>query len=209
LVLCCVTGIMSSWAQGSVKGAVSNSLGEKLAGVLVLLKSNPALQSTTDANGQYVLKIPDSTTQVIRYVFFGYTTQERNLQLKDGESVTLDEVMAMATTDLNEVEVVAKALKDRDYYMEMQKKNSAATIDYVSGETMRKTGDPDIASALASVAGVSTNGGYLNVRGIGDRFIKTTINGSVIPTLDPFTNNIRSQSRLGRGIHLHQHKKAQ
>ena len=28
-------------------------------------------------------------------------------------------------------------------------------------------------------------------RGIGDRYIRTTINGAQIPTLDPFTNNIK------------------
>src|SRR4030095_3337513 len=32
---------------------------------------------------------------------------------------------------------------------------------------------------------------FITVRGIGDRYVKTTVNGSRIPTLDPFTNNIK------------------
>lgn len=56
---------------------------------------------------------------------------------------------------------------------------------------MKRTGDNNITAAVARVSGVSTNGGFITVRGIGDRYVKTTINGSRIPTLDPFTNNIK------------------
>ena len=75
--------------------------------------------------------------------------------------------------------------------MENVKINSATTIDYVSSETMKKTGDANVTAAVARVSGVSTNGGMITVRGIGDRYVKTTLNGSRIPTLDPLTNNIK------------------
>jgi hypothetical protein len=71
------------------------------------------------------------------------------------------------------------------------KQNSATTIDYVSNETMKKSGDPNVVAVVARVTGVSTNGAFITVRGIGDRYVKTTINGNRIPTLDPFTNNIK------------------
>ena len=92
---------------------------------------------------------------------------------------------------IKEVEVVVKRTKAKDYYMENMKVNSATTIDYVSSETMKKTGDANVTAAVARVSGVSTNGGMITVRGIGDRYVKTTLNGSRIPTLDPLTNNIK------------------
>jgi len=87
--------------------------------------------------------------------------------------------------------VKKKKPKANDLYMENIKKNSATTIDYVSAETMKKTGDPNVTAAVARVSGVSTAGGLITVRGIGDRYVKTTLNGSRIPTLDPLTNNIK------------------
>ena len=48
--------------------------------------------------------------------------------------------------------------------------------------------DANITTAIKRVSGVSTNGAFITVRGIGDRYVKTAINGSRIPTLDPFTN---------------------
>lgn len=56
---------------------------------------------------------------------------------------------------------------------------------------MKKSGDANVTAAVARVSGVSTNGGFITVRGIGDRYVKTCVNGSRIPTLDPFTNNIK------------------
>ena len=75
--------------------------------------------------------------------------------------------------------------------MDKMKVNSTTTIDFISAETMKKTGDPNVTAAIARVSGVSTNGGLITVRGIGDRYVRTTLNGSRIPTLDPLTNNIK------------------
>ena len=85
-----------------------------------------------------------------------------------------------------------------DNELDSLKKSTYKSVDYVTSNGMKRNGDIDIASAVSSSAGVatngnivfSTNGNYLNVRGMGDRYMKTTLNGSVIPTLDPYTNNI-------------------
>jgi hypothetical protein len=66
-----------------------------------------------------------------------------------------------------------------------------ASLDYISAETIKRTGDGNVIAAVSRITGVSTFGGFITVRGIGDRYVKSTINGSRIPTLDPFTNNIK------------------
>ncbi len=75
--------------------------------------------------------------------------------------------------------------------MEKIKQNSPTSIDYISSETARKAGDSRVSDAVRKVPGVSTVGSFVSVRGLADRYIKTTVNGSRIPTLDPFTNNFR------------------
>ncbi len=183
--------LQQSSAQGTIKGRISDANGESLIGVTLILKSNPTIGTVTDYDGNYSLKIPLNSSQTILIKYIGYATIEEPITLSQNQILVKDFVMSDTSTALVEVEIVAKKEKDRTYYMESIKKKSANTIDYVSSQSMKLTGDNNAASALARVTGVSTNGSFITVRGIGDRYVKTSINGMQIPTLDPFTNNIK------------------
>lgn len=180
------------FAQGVVRGKISDKNGETLIGVTIVLKTNPGVGVTTDLDGNYSLKIKDSTEQTIVISYISYETMEEKVHPRNGEVIVKDFVMHdAASKELGVVVIEAKASKEKAYFMENMKKNSATTFDYVSNETMKKTGDANVVAAVSRVTGVSTNGGFITVRGIGDRYVKTTINGNRIPTLDPFTNNIK------------------
>lgn len=184
--------IIVSYGQGTVRGKVSDKNGETLIGVTVVLKSNRSVGAVTDLDGNYSLKITDSVPQTIIVSYVSYQNVEVTVHPLNNEVIIQDFVLESVATELVVVEVVAKASKANNYYMENLKKNSSATLDYISSETMKKTGDVNVASAVARVPGVSnSSSGLITVRGIGDRYVKTTINGSRIPTLDPFTNNIK------------------
>lgn len=180
-----------SFSQGIVRGKITDKSGETLIGATVVLKSNPSVGSVTDFDGNYSIKIADATPQTLVITFISYKTLEEVVNPHDGEVIIKNIILQSSANEVKTVEVTAKAIKSRNYYMEKVKLNSATTLDYVSSETMKKTGDANVTSAVARVAGVSTNGQFITVRGIGDRYVKTAINGSRIPTLDPFTNNIK------------------
>ncbi len=181
------------FSQGTIRGKVTDESGESLIGVVVSLKLNKTIGVLTDLDGNYSLKLKDSAAQTIVFTYVSYKTIERNIKpTKKGDVIVMDVTLKSADNELQEVEVVAKQVKANEYYMENVKKKSAATIDYISSETMKKTGDQNVSAAIARVSGVSTGGsGLITVRGIGDRYVKTTLNGSRIPTLDPLTNNIK------------------
>ena len=64
--------------------------------------------------------------------------------------------------------------------------NSPSLTDGISASTFKKIGDSDAASSMKRVTGVSVEGGkYVYVRGLGDRYTKTILNGVDIPGLDP------------------------
>ncbi len=183
--------LVFSYGQGTLRGKITDDKGETLIGVTVVLKSNKAIGISTDFDGNYSLKLPDASSQVIVISYISYKTIEETVQISNGQILVKNFVMTSSAQALGEVQIVAKAVRAKDYYIEQIKKNSATSIDYISSETMKKTGDNNVTAAVARVAGVSTNGGFITVRGIGDRYVKTGINGSRIPTLDPFTNNIK------------------
>lgn len=177
--------------QGILRGKVTDEKGETLIGVAIVLKSNPGIGTTTDLDGNYSLKIQSAGQQTIVLTYVGFISMEETINPVNGEVVVRNYILKTSSHEMKEVEVTAKAVKARDYYVEKLKRNSATTLDYITSETLKKTGDANVLNAVARVSGVSTNNDFITVRGIGDRYVKTSINGSVIPTLDPFTNNIK------------------
>lgn len=180
-----------SFAQYTVRGKVTDENGEAVIGAPVVLSVIHSVGTVTDLDGNYSLAIPDTTPQIIVVSYIGFQTAQKTIEPQTGKVVVLNFTLKPASQAIQEVEVTAKAVKAKDYYMEKVKTNSAVSIDYISSETMKKTGDLNVVSAVARVSGVSTSGGFITVRGIGDRYVKTALNGSRIPTLDPFTNNIK------------------
>jgi hypothetical protein len=190
--ICLLVGVVS-FAQGTVRGKVVDVNGEPVNGAKVILADTSGFLGKTDMDGLYSLKFPDAKPHQLRITLLGYDTLTSILQLKNNEVLVQDFTMK-EREKIQEVKgttVTRKATKANDYYMERVKVSSPVSIDYISSETMKKTGDANVTNAVARVSGVSTNGGMITVRGIGDRYIRTNFNGSRIPTLDPLTNNIK------------------
>ena len=178
-------------AQGTLRGKVTDEKGESMFGVIVRALENETVIAQTDFEGTFTLKFPDNKLYTLNFVILGYETLEEKIQIKDNGTMSKEFTLLNSSNIIKGMDVVAKRVKANDGYMEKMKMNSAVTLDFISAEVMKKTGDASVVNAIARVSGVSTNGGLITVRGIGDRYVRTTLNGSRIPTLDPLTNNIK------------------
>jgi len=181
---------LSCSAQGTVRGKVTDNLGETVIGATIVFKSDPSKGVTTDFDGNYSIDIPTSDPTTLIFSFIGFKSVELTVNPKDGEIIVRNVDFVPKDFKLGEVVIEAKANKAGDYYMEKVKKNSATSIDYISNETMRKVGDSQISAAIQRVSGVSSVSGFVTVRGLADKYVLSSVNGLNIPTLDPFTNNI-------------------
>jgi hypothetical protein len=178
-------------SQGIIKGKVTDEKGEAVFSVVAVAVEDQSILCQTDFEGNFELKFPTSNEYTLNFVLVGYKTGIEKVKLLNNEVKHMDVSLYTAGYFAKELEIKAKTNKSFDTYMEKFKINSATTIDFISSETMKKTGDQNVVNAIARVSGVSTNGGLITVRGIGDRYVRTTLNGSRIPTLDPLTNNIK------------------
>lgn len=182
------------FAQGKacvLRGKVSDPSGELLVGVVIKATGDKLKPVVTDLDGNYSIPMPAEEELELTFALLGYTPQTIQVKCTGSDVVIQDLVLNLLTSDLKEVVVEAKQTRSGDKYYERIKINSAVSIDYVSSEVMKQTGDANMAAVVARVPGVSTNGAFFTVRGIGDKYIKTTVNGLSIPTLDPLTNNIK------------------
>jgi hypothetical protein len=181
----------TTMAQSTIRGKVTDTRGEALIGATVVLKTDRSIGVTTDLDGNYslVLKTGTGPTTLI-YSFLGFAPKEVVVTLAN-DVVIQNVVLGEQSIELAAFEVEAKARRSSDGYLDRMKANAPASLDFISRDMVLKTGDTDAAAAVRRVSGVSTVGPFVSVRGLADRYLVTTINGSRVPTLDPFTNNLR------------------
>jgi len=178
--------------NGFIRGKITDGeTGEGLYGATVM-KQGTATGVVADFDGNYSLSLePGSHTLVVTFISYQTQTIE-SVEVKAGGVTNLDFVMASAVSELQEVVVSGEALRDSELGITTFKRKSANVVDGVSNQTFKKTGDRDLAAAMGRVTGVSVQDGkFVYVRGLGDRYTRTTLNSMTIPGLDPDRNDVQ------------------
>ncbi len=155
-------------------------------------KVGTSIGAVADFDGNYSVAL-EPGLHTIQFQFVSYTTiTVESVEIKAGEVTTMDMRMSPDVQTLEAVVVEAEVLRDTEAALLTIQKKSPNLLDGVSSQTFRKTGDSNLASAIKRVTGVSVQGGkYVYVRGLGDRYTKTTLNGLSIPGLDPDRNDVQ------------------
>lgn len=189
----CLLSVLSAHAQtGTVRGTLFDDFGEPVpfAGVTVV---ETQFAKTTDLDGHFTLDLAPGTYS-IEFYSFGFSKQViTDVVVTAGQTKDLGEVVLTTSSSvMDEVVVVAEASRETESAVLLQKKNAANMIDGISSARFRQVGDADAASSMKRVVGVSVEGGkYVFVRGLGDRYTKTLLNGMDVPGLDPDRNTIQ------------------
>ncbi len=103
-----------------------------------------------------------------------------NLVAQESEDEVIDEVVTTGTR-----------LKGTATAVLEERKNQAFVADILGAEQISRTGDGDAASALRRVTGLTlVDGQFIYVRGLGERYSSTALNGASVPSPDPTRNVI-------------------
>lgn len=178
---------------GFIRGTVyDDATGEFLPGVTIFLEGT-TVGTLTDLDGKFNVKAaPGTYTLRISYISYE-TVHLRDVLVKANEVTLLDDLrLKEATIELTEVTVTAQSVRNTENALLTIKRKSPNVMDGISAVSFRKTGDSDAASSIRRVPGLSVEGGkYVFVRGLGDRYTKTILNGVDIPGLDPDRNTLQ------------------
>jgi hypothetical protein len=183
-----------SWAQnGNIRGGIYDAEnGEFLQGVKVQINGTSYL-TITDIEGKFDLSC-EPGTYTLYFKFAGYQTDSLSEVNVTGGGVTILDDFGLnkrVQTTKNFV-IKREQKKNTEGAMLSMKLKSPNMIDGISSAAFRNTGDNDAASAMRRVTGVSVaDGKYVFIRGIGDRYNKTILNGMDIPGLDPDRNSLQ------------------
>jgi outer membrane receptor for ferrienterochelin and colicin len=179
--------------NGIIRGSVyDETTGEPMISVTVMIEGTTK-GIVTDLDGKFNLPIEPGIYN-LKLSFVSYETKNiKDVKVTAGEVTLLDNLtLKSSTTSLLEVTVSASMTRNTEGAIMSIKMQSPNLIDGISAVNFKKMGDSDAASSMKRVPGVSVEGGrYVYVRGLGDRYTKTIINGVDIPGLDPDRNTMQ------------------
>ncbi len=192
-VLVLLSGVLFA-QSGTISGTITDkSSGEALVGVIVRAVGVPG-GAISNYEGKYTISL-DEGTYNLSFNYIGIPEYiEENVVLGSSEEKTLDIQLGGDAAEAVKGDIVVTATRKRntDAAIMLDRKKSVNVSDGTSSQAMKKAGDSDAGQAISRVTGISVQGGkFVFVRGLGDRYTKTILNGMIIPGLDPDRNTVQ------------------
>jgi TonB-dependent receptor len=184
ILLVGILGFSTLFAQGTITGVVTKSSNAPLSGAsITVLGLGEGTQS--DANGAYKLKIAAGTYEV-EFKAVGYTKKVvGDVVVKDNENLVLNVTLEKSKNRIDEITVKTTMKKENINALITVQKNSATVMDAISAEAIKRTPDRNTADVLKRVSGLTiSDGRFVVVRGLSDRYNNPFINGAILPSTD-------------------------
>jgi len=183
LILLLVLSTMTALA-GNIKGTVlDKQTKEPLTGATIQI-TGTAQGVVADIDGNYTLNVNDGTyTITVRYI--GYKDILLNSIKVKAETLLNFEMESDAQT-LGEVSVVAKKNLEGERALQMERQKATLAIENLGAKEMSIKGISNVEEGVKKITGISiASAGQLIVRGLGDRYSTTTLNGLPIASPNP------------------------
>ena len=182
--------LSASAQKGTIAGTVNDGQLNDILPFANIVIQGTTTGTTSDFDGKYTLEVAPGI-YTVEYSFVGYTTQQiSEVEVKANATTLVDVTLSGASLD--EVVITTTARQNTEQSVLNLQKKSVQLLDGLSLESIKKSGASNVASAVRNVPGVSIQGGkYVYVRGLGDRYTKSILNGVDVPGLDPDRNTLQ------------------
>jgi outer membrane receptor protein involved in Fe transport len=183
----------ASAQNGKVAGLITDKDfdDDPVAFASVQLKGT-TLGAQSDMDGNFSIVAPVGTYTLV-VTFVGMQTVEiPNVKIQEGTTTTVNIPMSAEAGVLDTIEIVVTKSRESQEALILEKKNSITIKQSIGAEELSQKGVSDAEGAVTKVSGVSKQAGVKNVfvRGLGDRYNSTSLNGLPLPSDDPEYKNI-------------------
>ena len=192
VLMACLVVPSAVLATGTIDGVVLNGVNGMPVPGAVLTIEGTDFTTTTNLDGLFRAEAPPGT-HVITVTKDSFAAQQiADVAVADGEvapfSVVLMPATESGTTDATFAEtitVITEADAASEAAVLLERRQAAEITDLIGEEEFSKNPGGDAAGVLMRVTGVSVQDGkYVYVRGLGDRYSNTTLNGSKMPSTE-------------------------
>jgi len=190
-LVCCQLTVAQD--KGTIKGKLLDKEmnNEPLSFASVILKGT-TIGTETDGEGNYTLSVnPGSYTLV--FSFLGYKTLEVPVTVKTGEIITVNKTLGAAEgVSLDEVKVKSSVSREKESALLVEQRKATVIKESIGTQRLSQIGVSNAATATTKISGItqSEGSGNIYVRGLGDRYLSTTMNGLPIPSDNVQNKNI-------------------
>jgi len=178
----------SAAPAGVVTGTVYDSqTGNAIRGALVKVVQGEQ-SAITDIDGRYRLSLPAGTYR-LQVSAPGYFQQPVDDVVVAARGTVYIDPVLVPTTIVRDDKVVVTADTPQTATVKsalLERKMADTIMDNISAEDIKKNPDSDAAAVLERVTGVSViDDKFVYVRGLGERYSSTMLNGSAVPSTEP------------------------
>lgn len=186
------------YSQDSSTGAIAGKLLDKEMNGEPLPFANVIVQGTsvgamTDDDGLYVIENLEPGTYTVTFSFLGYQTLEvPNVNVVAGKVTEINTELGASAASLDEVLISTVSRRDSQVALLLEQKGAIAIKESIGAQELSRMGVSDVATATTKISGVTISeaSGDIFVRGLGDRYLFSTLNGLPVPSDDVERKNI-------------------
>ena len=193
LFLLLLSALTYAQNTGSVSGKLTDKEynNEPLAFANVLIKGTTK-GTTSDFDGLYTFNDLEVGSYTLVFSFVGYETQEIPVQITAGNDIKVNVSMSASAASLDEVVITTTTTRESEQALLTEQRKAVEIKQSIGAQELSRKGVSDAAGAVAKISGVSKQEGSSNVyvRGLGDRYLNTTMNGLSLPSNDVNKKNI-------------------
>ncbi|MFD2960398.1 MULTISPECIES: TonB-dependent receptor [Olivibacter] len=178
--------------KGIVSGVVVDaSLNNETMPAVSVAVQGTKLGANTDIDGKFKLEL-NPGTHILVFSYVGYQTLRDTVTVKAGNNINLNVAMASDAQMLDDVVIVGEVRKDTESALLRKQMNSAVITQSIGSQEMSRKGISNAAVAITKVTGIAKQEGTTGVfvRGLGDRYNNTLLNGLPLPSNEPTSKNI-------------------
>ena len=181
-------------ATGSIAGKLldKENNNEPLPFANVIVKGT-SKGASTDFDGLYEINGVPPGTYTLEFSFTGYQTVEvPNVVVEADKVAVVDATMGATAAALEEVVIKVITSREREDALLLEQKNAVEIKQAIGAQELARKGVSDAEGAVTKITGVTKQEGEKNVfvRGLGDRYNSTTLNGLPLPSDNPTYKNI-------------------
>lgn len=163
---------------------------EPLAFANVMLKGT-SQGTSTDENGKYSLSVSAGNYTLV-VGFLGYKTVEIPFTVKANEKKVINYTLETEGVMLEDIVLTATVTQESVKALLQEQQKSVEIKQSIGAEEISNKGISDVAAAVTKTTGITKQegSGSIYVRGLGDRYNSTTMNGLPLPSNNPSKKNI-------------------
>lgn len=173
---------------GRIAGQVlDGASGRPVVGARVTVQGT-TVTTASDIEGRYRTPGVPAGPQTVLVAAIGYQKAAvSGVVVKAGQAVTANITLTPSVVELEElsVEAATPVSSASEAGLLALQQASPTVMDGVSSEEIAKSADTDASESVARIPGVSVVQDRVVVRGLGERYSATSLNGSVLPSPDP------------------------